>query len=187
LDLNYHINFTGFSDPNRSRASLKDSQGKFRTSLFLEFNKHEDENPSLYTMRDEPKNGVPSAYLIYMYSGSEYEAAMKLVGSWTHWTKLCNVKKFMDGDKDNQSWAGLKAWREEKEVKDRALAYNLLKISAASGSVPAQKILFEKDKVTKRGRPTKAQVEQAAKEAAEHEDHVKGDLARLRLVANNGN
>lgn len=186
MDLNYHINFTGFSDPNIDRSALKDSQGRYRTSLFYEFNRSEEDYPSIYTMREEAWKGRPSAYLIYMYSESEYEAAIKLLGSWNHWNKLCTLDKFMNGDKANSLWAGLRAWREEKEIKDRATMYSLLKMAAASGNVNAQKILFEKDKTGVRGRPSKAQVEKAAKDAAQHEEFVKGDLARLRLVANNG-
>jgi len=185
LDLNYHINFRGYSDPDRDRSLLKDVQGKYRLNLFHEFNTHDTVKP-IYTMREEPFNGLPSAYLIYMHSLTEYEAAMKLVGSWNHWQRLCLSPPFMNGVPTHSTWSGLRQWREEKEFRDKTEMFNLLKIAAATGNVAAQKILFEKDKVGVRGRPSKAQVEQAAKDAAAHEEVVKDDLTRLRLVSNNG-
>ena len=187
MDLNYHISFVGFSNPNMDRSILKTGSGSYRMNIFKEFNYRSAEGiPPLYTMKEEVTDGLPSAYLIYMYSESEYEAAMKLVGSWNHWNKLCTNNSFMNGSKEVQTWSGLKQWREEKEIKDRATMYSLLKIAAATGNVNAQKVLFEKDKVGVRGRPSKAQVEAAAKEAAQHEEFIQEDLKRIRLVASNG-
>jgi len=184
MDLNYHINFVGFSDPNKDRGILKDTMGRYRLNIFEEFNyKRQEAWPPLYTMKEEVTAGLPSAYLIYIHSESEYEAAMKLVGSWNHWNKLCTSQAFMNGSPTSTVWSGLKSWREEKEIKDRATMYHLLKIAAATGNVNAQKLLFEKDKGGVRGRPSKAQIEQAAKDAASNEEVIKDDLARLRLVA----
>jgi hypothetical protein len=187
MDLNWHINYQGFSGPDKDRSILKNANGSYRMNLFNEWTwRPTDNDLPLYTMREEPYLGYPSAYLIYMYSESEYEAAMKLVGSWNHWNKLLTSQRFMEGSKDTLTWSGLKQWREEKAIKDRATVYTMLKMAAASGNVNAQKILFEKDKNGTRGRPTKAQVEQAAKEAAIHEEFVQEDLKRIRLVASNG-
>jgi hypothetical protein len=185
MDYYDHVTFEGFSDPDKDRTVLKDKGGRFRTNLFFEFNSsvHHDQ-PPLYTMRELPYSGLPSAYLIYMTSDSEYEAAMKLVGSWTHWQKLCTSRPFMEGEK-SASWSGLNAWREEKAVKDAAIAYNQLKMSAASGNVVAQKIVYEGDKDKKRGRPSKAEVQQAAKEQAALTEQMKDDFKRITLAVNN--
>jgi len=178
-DSNFYRDYVGFSDPDRDRSHLKDSMGRYRINIFREIG--DRAGPALYTMHEVPKDGLPSAYQIYMYSNSEYEAAMKLVGSWAHWLKLLDSNKFMNGN--GELWTGLKTWREEKETKDKALAYTLLKSSAADGNVQAQKILFENGGSGKRGRPSKAQIEQAAKEAAKHADDIKSDLGRLKMIA----
>jgi len=188
LDLNYHINYVGFADPEKDRSILKDAMGRWRLNLFVEFNyKKHERYPPIYTMKEESQGDLPSAYLIYMYSENEYEAAMKLVGSYAHWLTLCKSPAFMNGVLHTGSWTGLNTWREEKEIKDRATMYSLLKIQAAQGNVTAQKILFEKDKkISARGRPSKAQIEQAAKDEATYKDAIKDDLKRVRLVVSNG-
>ena len=174
----------GYSDPNKDRSVLKDLMGRYRTNIFLEFNKSaHDEYPPLYSMREGGWAGLPSAYEIYMTSDSEYEAAMKLVGSWTHWSKLIKSKPFLKGSEDGGSWTGLEAWRAEKEIRDKALAYNQLKISAATGNVTAQKIIFDGDKKTaasKRGRPSDAEIKKAAAAQAEESAQVKSDLQRIK-------
>lgn len=188
MDLDYHIDYIGYSDPHKDRSILKDSVGRYRANLFYEFNqqRHED-YPPIYTMREEPWKGLPSAYLIYMYSDSEYEAAMKLVGSWHHWQRLCKSKPFMEGIRDGNQWVGLEAWRKEKEIKDKAHAYNQLKINAAQGNVQAQKLIYEGDKTSKRGRPSNAEVRKAAAEEAQVSSALKEDMRRIKLVSSNGN
>lgn len=188
MDANWHMDFVGFSEPDMDRAVLKDTMGRYRTNLFYEFNKsrHED-YPPLYTMREQPWKGLPSAYQIYMYSENEYEAAMKLVGSWNHWQRLLKSTPFVKGLDDRSMWVGLDAWREEKEIRDQAIAYNQLRTSAAEGNVQAQKMIFEgMKKASKRGRPSKDEVKAAAKEQAELTRELKSDLKRIKLVAENG-
>ena len=178
-----YYSFIGFADPQADRSILKDSMGRYRTNIFYEFNKvaHE-EYPPLYTMREDEWAGLPSAYQIYMLSDSEYEAALKLVGSWQHWQRLLKCRPFMEGSDDGGAWVGLESWRKEKEIREKALAFNQLKISAAGGNVTAQKLIYEGESKAKRGRPSKAEVKkEAAKQAAEN-DSVKNDLARLRKL-----
>jgi len=128
--------------------------------------------------------GLPSAYQIYMASDSEYEAAMKLVGSWNHWQRLLKCPPFLNGPEDAFSWTGLNDWRREKEIKDKAIAYNQLKINAAGGNVQAQKIVYDGDKTeAKRGRPSKDEVRNAAKKQAELDARMKEDYKRMTLVA----
>ena len=51
LDDDYHIIFEGFSDPETDRSILKDTVGRYRTNLFLEFNKSRHQlSPPIYTM-----------------------------------------------------------------------------------------------------------------------------------------
>lgn len=166
----------------KDRSVLKDVMGRYRTNIFYEFNKsrHED-YPPLYTMREESVRNLPSAYLIYMTSENEYEAAMKLVGSWAHWNKLLKCKPFINGSEDSGIWTGIAEWRKEKEIRDKALAYNQLKVSAAQGNVTAQKIIFDGDKKSAtRGRPSDAEIKKAAAAQAEKSDRVKSDLQRIK-------
>lgn len=159
--------------------------GRYRTNLFYEFNTsaHED-YPPIYTMRENEWRGLPSAYQIYRTCDTEYDAAMELVGSWLHWQKLLSSPIFMNGPRSGFAWTGLNFWREEKDIRDRAEAYVLLKLNAEKGNVQAQKLLFEGDK--KRGRPSKAEVVKAAKHMAAQTASIKEDLKRIKLVAVNG-
>jgi len=184
MDRSDYITYVGFSDPDADRSILKDNIGRYRTNIFYEFNKtrHED-YPPLYTMREDEWKGLPSAYRIYMESDSEYEAAMKLVGSWAHWQRLLKCKPFINGGEELGIWMGLDQWREEKAIQDKAFALNQLKISAAGGNVQAQKIILEGDK-GKRGRPSKAEVAKAAAKQAEHSNQIKSDFKRIKAVVN---
>lgn len=188
LTFDDHTAFEGFSDPDMDRSILKDASGGYRTNIFIDFNKStHDTNKPLYTMRELPYRGLPSAYLIYMTSSSEYEAAMKLVGSWQHWEKLCKSRPFMEGTEDSGQWAGLQAWRAEKDIKDRAIAYNQLRINAATGNVQAQKMLYEGIKSAyKRGRPSKSEILKLAQEEAKHLREIRDDFKRVKLVMQNG-
>jgi hypothetical protein len=186
MDYDYHLTYVGFADPSKDKSVLKDTMGRYRTNLFYEFNKtrHED-MPPLYTMRETSYMGLPSAYLIYMLSDSEYEAAIKLVGSWSHWQRLLKSRPFMEGPDDAFSWTGLNSWREEKRIKEQAEAFNQLKISAAQGNVQAQKLIYEGKEVSnKRGRPSKDEVRKAAKEQADLAARMKDDYKRMTLVVN---
>ena len=189
LDHNYHKLFIGFSDPDKDRSVLKFPTGRRRLNLFKEFNMtaHED-YPPLYTMREESFRGLPSAYQIYMESESEYEAAIKLVGSWTHWKLFLECKDFFEGpSRSGIGWTGVKSWREEKEIQDAARAYQQLKVSAEMGNVQAQKEIWANLTKSKKGAPSKAEIAKAAKEAAESTASIKEDLKRLELVTANGN
>ena len=175
----------GFADPEADKSILRDGRGRYRTNIFAEINqRNHTVSPPLYTMREEMHKGLPSAYSVYMDAQSEYEAAMILVGSWNHWQRLLKVNVFMKGEEDSHLWSGLEAWREEKEIQDRAVAYNQLKISAATGNVQAQKMIFDGKNSGKRGRPSNSEVQKQAKKMAKDASDIKDDLKRLRLVGN---
>jgi hypothetical protein len=188
MDYNEHTDFVGFSDPEKDRSILKDSMGRFRMNVFYEINKsRHEEYPPLYTMAEESKMGLPSAYIIYMTSASEYEAAIKLLGSWTHWKRYLKNNEFMHGPRQpGPGWEGLASWRQEKEIRDAAKAYTQLKRSAEMGNLQAQKEIWAVNTKQKRGRPSQAEVEKAAAEQAQHTRELKDDLKRIKLVAVNG-
>ena len=84
--------YEGFLNPEADRSVLKDKRGVIKTqSLFLESQQYKlkAKYPPLYSLTEEEREGLPSAYQIYMNSSDEYEAAMKLVGSLRHWRRLC--------------------------------------------------------------------------------------------------
>lgn len=104
-----------------NKTKLKDKMGRHRTSsLFLELN--DDGLTPLYTLDEEHKDDLQSAYLIYMESATEYEAAQRLVGSWEHWKKLLRSKAVSEY---------IERWREEKEVRLMAMGITAM-ITAAT-------------------------------------------------------
>jgi hypothetical protein len=147
-----------------------DKSNRPRTeSLFLETcrPKTARKYEPVYTLRSYERNGLPSAYQIYMDSINEYEAAIRLVGDMRHWRKLCSLKWFMDGVEEQQ-FDGLAQWRVDKAAKDQAEALYLLKQNAEGGNVTAQRTLLDAAKQAKEvGRPKKEKEVKAAKEERE--------------------
>lgn len=130
---------------------------------------------AMYTMEDFDKDGLPSARRIFMACDTEYEAAIKLVGSWQGWLKLTRNKLFMDGGLTSQ-WGGLDEWRLERIERDKSLAKAQLMKAARSGNVSAQRTVYEdKDKL---GPNKKKATQSEAKQ-----DHILEEAnARLKLI-----
>lgn len=125
---------------------FKDKRGAHRTeSLFVETIQHHvaKKYEPIYSLRDYDHKDYPSAYQIYMSSVDEYEAAMSLVGSMTHWRKLCALKWFMDGRPECQ-FDGLNSWRIDLEARDHSTAKRTLIDEAENGSVAAARALLDK-------------------------------------------
>lgn len=146
-----------------------DNLGRMRTqSLFLE-TVHidvKDQWPPVYTLKHYDHEGLPSAYLIYMDSDTEYDAAMKLVGDMRHWKKLCETDWFLNGWPE-RSFEGLAQWRKDKEAKDLDYVIKLLKGQAENGNVTAQRTLIDHYKPAKKSSvQTKVQRQQEAIEEA---------------------
>ena len=96
---------------------------------------------------------VPSAYLIFMSSIDEFDAAMKIVGNYRHWEKLKATKWFMEGF---QGYPGLNDWLEDMRLRDLSKAKRILEEEAENGNVSAAKALFQNSKTKqKAGRPVK--------------------------------
>ena len=94
-----------------------------------------------------------SAYLIYMASVDEYEAATKIVGSNRHWQALVNVAWMKNG------WfrhPGIEDWREDMRLRDLSYAKRTLEQAVSDGNVTAAKALYDQSKSKKTaGRPKK--------------------------------
>jgi len=136
---------------------LKDKRGVQRTeSLF-----HETIQPPVrqkydpvYSLRDYDHKGYPSAYQIYMSSIDEHEAALKLVGSLSHWRKLTVLKWFLEGRPECQ-FEGLLQWRVDMKARDASAAKQVLQEQVKEKNITAARALLAESK-TKIALDTKA-------------------------------
>jgi hypothetical protein len=109
--------------------------------------------PPPYTLKrqDHLIDGVTykSMYLIYMTCATEYEAAMKLVGTLPHWQKLCKSPWFYDE---------LLKWREDMRLRDEAMAKQILLAAAKEGDLSAARSVIKLSQPkTRSTQPKKAQ------------------------------
>lgn len=124
-----------------------------------------------YTLKEHDWEGSVSMYQLYMQYDTEYEAAIAILGSWSHWNKLCE-RSWFTKHKDK--------WDAEKQVKIKAMAEQQLIRAAEEGNVPAARYLHEGKKpqpARKRGRPTNH--EKPARDTSEELERMS---SRLRLV-----
>lgn len=138
--------------------------------------------------KDKVVNGktIPSMYRLFMECVDEYDAAIKLLGSWAHWEKLRKVKWF------SQSWVkcpahrGADAWIVDMQKRDMSAAKKVLLEAVENGDTTAAKKLA--DMVSKtasaysRGRPKNEEVVRQAASIAEEKAAVEDDLKRLNVV-----
>jgi hypothetical protein len=124
---------------------------KCTQALFFEF-KHctTIQLPAPYTLKpyDWINNGNlhKSMYLIYMECDSEYEAAMRLLGSWPHWCRLRKLEWFREE---------LDKWNAELQLREQAIAKSKLLALTEAGNVTAARTLLTGTKEAKPGRPSK--------------------------------
>ena len=121
----------------------------------------------------------PSLRLIYLEladfpEDGEYDFAIAVFGpeGWHHWKKICENKLL---------YTHISKWREELEVKSRAVAIGAI-IKSAKEPVKgfaAAKYLAEKGWQKRAGRPSKKEVEQTKKLYAGIETETKEDMQRL--------
>lgn len=92
---------------------------------------------------DWEKDGITyrSMYLIYMSCDSEYEAAIKLLGSYPHWQKLAKAPWFRKH---------LDKWNDELVLREQALAKSELVALTQRGNVTAARTLLNTKKVVGR-------------------------------------
>ena len=123
-----------------------------------------------YTIEEEDTD-LPSAHKIYMDSMNEYEAARKLVPSYTFWKNMLKtsikVRRLIE------------EWREEKMMMDQAAARRLLWEQAQKGNVTAQRILYESKKEEQQQRIAQAR---AAVEDKRQQELAEQTLTRLKVV-----
>ena len=164
---------------------LKDVRGVQKTrSLFLETlgYKQEGTYTPVYSLDNEDKylpDGtlVPSAYLIYMASVDEYEAAIKLVGSLKHWRKLSSVEWFLKGE--GTFFEGLEQWREDMLLRDQSKAKKLLQEAADSGNVNAQKEVLKWGSAQDKKKPGRKKREQPEDDRASLIEQLHSNVVKL--------
>jgi len=85
-----------------------------------------------------------SMYLIYMSCDSEYEAAIKLLGNYQHWTKLKRCTWFLPY---------VEEWNAELRLRESALARAKLVQLTEAGNVTAARTLLNDKKIAGVGKP----------------------------------
>ncbi len=139
----FYNNFEGFSDITSDKSDLRDVRGHPRTkSLFIDNKPDTSLNETYYTLREYEREGYPSAYIVYMTSVDEADAAMKLVGNMSHWEKLCKAKWFLEGS-DPIGHRGIISWRRDMAARDETSAKRSLIQEAEMGNVTAAKALHQ--------------------------------------------
>ena len=171
---------------------LLNKRGDIRKNLFREFNNNyrRAHQAPVYTMKEHDYNGLISAYRVYMDSSDEYEAAMKLFGSWDAFQMYLDMEPFFLGPHQNSryKYKGVREWRKEKELRDKSEAKKLLWTSAKRGNVTAQKLIYDGDRTA--GRPSKSKINEEARKQAEQDKMLQEGLDRIkkiRLISSNEN
>lgn len=188
--INYHT-YQGFKDPEADTSPLYDVRGTRKTQLLF----HEKIEPSrrktytpIYTLKERtytcPDGLVlPSAYLIYLCSVDETDAALKLVATLGHWRRLLALNWFMSGD-PQIGFEGLLQWREDKRILEASKARDVLqRLAYDEGNVTAARTILGEATKGDVGRPRKSRNTSIKQGAKEEEKMVAGIRARLDLNA----
>lgn len=168
----------------------KNPQGRWAAgALILELNLSPDIEP-IYTLQDYDQtiNGkwYPSLYRLYMEAEdpTEFEFARKYLGSYDQWMAICKIARFQ---------GYLERWRKEIILQVQARALRAMideSMSESKNSFAANKFLVEKGWIPKeggkRGRPSKAEIEKAAKIETSEKDRVLEDYNRLMKEETDG-
>ena len=128
--------------------ALYSSNGRFDIrKLFFETGGREARKsyPPIFTLKPYDYNGLPSAYLIYMDSIDEYDAATKLVPNMKIWDELKSANWFLT-DKNQWNFEGLETWREHMKQRDASRAKAALFAKIEAGDVTASKAILAETK-----------------------------------------
>ena len=156
-------------EPLFERSELMKGGQNLTQGLFYEF-RHQSPNstPKYNYTREYELGGTIPMYKVYMQCASEYEAAVKLLGSWKHWLKLCECTWFEEE---------LDKWREERLIQEKAIGKATLIKQAKDGNVNAAKTL-EAQSFHKVGRPNKTEKQKAVENHQKVNDKVTSLLNR---------
>lgn len=147
------------------------TNGQYLTQgLFYEFRYQTKLDYIPYTLKEYDFDGYISMYRVYMEADTEYEAAKILLNSWKHWEILAESP--MIG-------GYIQKWREERDIKDAALAKAVLIKETKAGNTSAAKAVLEASTKRKAGRPTKIEVESEKRKQAKIDSKVSSILDRM--------
>lgn len=118
-------------DVRKGKLPIPENMDKATAALFWE-KRHtsaveERGLTSMYNLGTRDHDGTLSMYQIYMQCATEYEAAIVLLGSLTHWKLLLECKWFQPH---------IEQWRKDMALRDEAIGRQAL-LMAASKGVPA--------------------------------------------------
>lgn len=105
-----------------------------------------------------------SMYLIYMSCDSEYEAAIKLLGNYQHWTKLKKCTWFLPY---------VEEWNAELVLREAALAKSKLVTLTEEGNVTAARTLLNEKKIAG------ARVGKPKSKGGRKDDIIPGDIEAM--------
>lgn len=161
------------TDPLFPRQVLRTAMGKMKTNaLFQEYRYHPSSANTvpIYTLRDYDHDGYLSVYKLYMEADTEYEAAIRILGSWRHWKALCKPTWFSETKA---------VWDEERKIRETALAKKTLLEEAEKGSVSAARAIMDENK-RKAGRPSKQEKKKLIREDVEQDEFLKNSLKIIK-------
>ena len=141
------------SDVRKGKTPIPENMDRATSALFWEnrcTSKTEQRGMKpIYNLSTRDHNGTLSMYHIYMQCLTEYEAALVLLGSLSHWNRLCERNWFRPH---------IEAWRAEMAIRDEAIGRAAMISGAANGNYAAGKALVSHTKVqAQRGRPKKVE------------------------------
>jgi len=125
---------------------LRGPQGHYLTQgLFKELYMNDD---APFTLREDDREGYIAIKPHFVNAATEYDAALTILGSWEHWTRLKKTKWFAPY---------FDAWEAERNLREETEAKKILIEEAENGNITAAKAIYDNGKASKRGRPSKAE------------------------------
>lgn len=160
-------------------STFKNTQGaRLTKGLFFETTGI-DKSSVLFTLKDDDHLGYRSLRQLYLQEGdpTEFKFAVSHLDGWDHWQELCSCSWFKPH---------LSKWRSELELKIKSAALARIMVEAktsSKNSFMANRYLVERAwesrGESRAGRPSKAQIREAAHEQASDVSRINSDFDRL--------
>ena len=173
---------TNTKDTDEKAPSFRDEMGRWRTqSLFFEFyikGETGAKYPPVFTLKEREWQGLPSMKQLFLSyeDPTGYAFAIAVLGSYSHWKKLCTLKWFNEH---------LSEWQDELEVRLRSKGLrnvvNVAKGTTAS-AFNASKWLADRGWAPKRGRPSATEKKAELKRQTQIEEAIEADAERMGNV-----
>jgi hypothetical protein len=139
-----------------------------------------DKTGVLYTLKNEDHEGFPSLYRLYMEANdpTEFSFAEEHLDGWAHWEALCACSWFKPY---------VERWRKELALRIKSQALKRIALEAKSTSknaFSANKFLVSEGWLpptegSKRGRPSKKEIEDTKNEILSQDKELNEILQRL--------